>query len=144
MFRGNSSPPCSRSKIRVARNHRAEGDNGRHGAISQKMATVQKFFETHSICPLMRVNTITWDSKHAKDLQTISPSLEISVRNCFVTTGKSNICDHDEYVSSVRFEVFTAVTMKNGVFWVVTPCGSCKNRCFGGTWLLLHQGDKNR
>jgi hypothetical protein len=25
----------------------------------------------------------------------------------------------------VRFEVFTAVTMKNGVFWDVTPCGSC-------------------
>jgi hypothetical protein len=24
-------------------------------------------------------------------------------------------------------------TMKNGVFWDVTPCGSCKNRCFGGT-----------
>jgi hypothetical protein len=24
----------------------------------------------------------------------------------------------------VRFEVFTAVTMKNGVFWDVTPCGS--------------------
>jgi hypothetical protein len=33
----------------------------------------------------------------------------------------------------VRFEVFTAVTMKNGVFWDVTPCGSCKNRRFGGT-----------
>jgi hypothetical protein len=28
----------------------------------------------------------------------------------------------------VRFEVFTAVTRKNGVFWDVTPCGSCKNR----------------
>jgi hypothetical protein len=28
----------------------------------------------------------------------------------------------------VRFEVFTAVTMKNGVFWDVTPCGSYKNR----------------
>jgi hypothetical protein len=26
-----------------------------------------------------------------------------------------------------RFEVFTVVTMKNGVFWVVTPSGSCKN-----------------
>jgi hypothetical protein len=38
----------------------------------------------------------------------------------------------------VRFEVFTAVTMKNGVFWVVTPCGSWKNRRFGGTWRLLH------
>jgi hypothetical protein len=35
-------------------------------------------------------------------------------------------------------------SLKNGVFWVVTPCGSCKNRSFGGTWLLLHQGDKNR
>jgi hypothetical protein len=34
--------------------------------------------------------------------------------------------------------------MKNGVFWGVTPCGSCKNRRFGGTWRLLHQGDKNR
>jgi hypothetical protein len=43
----------------------------------------------------------------------------------------------------VRFEVFTAVTMKNGVFGVVTPCGSCKNRRFGGTWRLFHQGDKN-
>jgi hypothetical protein len=43
---------------------------------------------------------------------------------------------------SVRFEVFTAVTMKNGVFWVVTSCGSCKNLRFGGTWRLLHQGDK--
>jgi hypothetical protein len=45
---------------------------------------------------------------------------------------------------SVRFEVCTAVTMKNGVFWVVTPCSSCKNRRFGGTWRLLHQGERNR
>jgi hypothetical protein len=45
---------------------------------------------------------------------------------------------------SVRFEVFPAVTMKNGVYWDVMPCGSCKNRCFGGTQRLLHQGDKNR
>jgi hypothetical protein len=44
----------------------------------------------------------------------------------------------------VRFEVFTAVIMKNCVFWDVTPCGSCKNRRLGGTWRLLHQGDKNR
>jgi hypothetical protein len=28
---------------------------------------------------------------------------------------------------NVRFEVFRAVTMKNGIFWDVTPCGSCKN-----------------
>jgi hypothetical protein len=39
----------------------------------------------------------------------------------------SNVKEH------VRLEVFTVVTMKNGIFWDVTPCGSCKNRRFGGT-----------
>jgi hypothetical protein len=29
---------------------------------------------------------------------------------------------------NVRVEVLTAVTMKNGAFWDVTPCGSCKTR----------------
>jgi hypothetical protein len=45
---------------------------------------------------------------------------------------------------SERFEVFTAVTMKNAVFWDVTPCDSCKSRRFGGTYRFHHQGDKNR
>jgi hypothetical protein len=36
----------------------------------------------------------------------------------------------------VRFEALTAVTMKNGVFWVVTPCGSCKNP----EDTILHEG----
>jgi hypothetical protein len=27
----------------------------------------------------------------------------------------------------VGFEVFTAVTMKNFVFWDVVPCGPCKS-----------------
>jgi hypothetical protein len=27
-------------------------------------------------------------------------------------------------------------TLKNAVFWDVTPCGSCKNRRFGGTSVL--------
>jgi hypothetical protein len=39
-----------------------------------------------------------------------------------------------------EFDGFTAVTMKNAVFWNVTPCGSCKNRCFGRTDCLHHQG----
>jgi hypothetical protein len=34
----------------------------------------------------------------------------------------------------LRFEVFMAVTMKNAVFWGTTPCGSCKNRHFGGLY----------
>jgi hypothetical protein len=48
----------------------------------------------------------------------------------------------EEQIYLVRFEVFTAVTMKNGVFWDVTPCGSYKNQRFGGTLRLLHQADK--
>jgi hypothetical protein len=35
--------------------------------------------------------------------------------------------------SVARFEVFTAVTKKNGVFWDVTPYGCCKNRRFEET-----------
>jgi hypothetical protein len=30
-------------------------------------------------------------------------------------------------------ETVTTLNMKNGVFWDVTPCGSCKKRRFGGT-----------
>jgi hypothetical protein len=33
--------------------------------------------------------------------------------------------------------------MKNAVFWNVMLCASCKNRPFGGTYRLHHQGDKN-
>jgi hypothetical protein len=36
----------------------------------------------------------------------------------------------------VGFETFTAVTMKNAVFWDVAPCRSCVNRRFGGTYRL--------
>jgi hypothetical protein len=61
-------------------------------------------------------------------------------------TGECPFCELNSQsrMISVRFEVFTTVTMKNGVFWDVTPCGSCKNRFFGGTYSILHQGDKNR
>jgi hypothetical protein len=37
-----------------------------------------------------------------------------------------------------------AVTMKNAVFWDVTPCGSCKNRRFGEIFRLHNLSDKNR
>jgi hypothetical protein len=36
----------------------------------------------------------------------------------------------------VRFEVFTAVTMKKAVFWDVVPCRNCINQRFGGTYAL--------
>jgi hypothetical protein len=35
------------------------------------------------------------------------------------------------------------VTMKNAVFWEMTPCASCMNRRFGGTYHLQFEGTKN-
>jgi hypothetical protein len=43
-----------------------------------------------------------------------------------------------EQLQYIRFEVFTAVTMKNAIFCDVAPCRSCVNRRFGGTYHLLH------
>jgi hypothetical protein len=40
----------------------------------------------------------------------------------------------------VRFEVFTAVTMKNAIFWDVALCRACVNQRFGGTYCLHLQG----
>jgi hypothetical protein len=55
---------------------------------------------------------------------------------------------HRKHITSLlyspRFEIFTAMAMKNTVFWDVTTRGSCKNRSFGGTYRLHHDGDKNR
>jgi hypothetical protein len=46
-------------------------------------------------------------------------------------------------IKFVRFEVFTAVTMKNAVFWDVAPCKYFVNRRFGGTYRLHLQGIRN-
>jgi hypothetical protein len=43
----------------------------------------------------------------------------------------------------LRFEVFTAVTIKNVVFWDVAPCRYFVNRRFGGTYLLHLHGIRN-
>jgi hypothetical protein len=40
-------------------------------------------------------------------------------------------------VVNLRFEVFVEVTMMSAVFLDVTPCGSCKNRRFGGTYASI-------
>jgi hypothetical protein len=39
-------------------------------------------------------------------------------------------------LDTMRFQVFTAVTMKNAVFWDVAPCRSSVNRRFGWTYRL--------
>jgi hypothetical protein len=63
-------------------------------------------------------------------------------RVALVRTGVSE--ELSAYIIRVTRIGELGTTLKNGVFWDVTPCGSCKNRRFGGSWPLLHQGDKNR
>jgi hypothetical protein len=43
----------------------------------------------------------------------------------------------------VKFEVFTAVTMKSAAYWDVTSCGSYKNQHSGGMYRPYYQGEKN-
>jgi hypothetical protein len=54
---------------------------------------------------------------------------------CFSTVRNSYV-----HVILVRFEAFTAVTMKNTVFWDVAPFRCSINRCSGGTFRLHLQG----
>jgi hypothetical protein len=51
----------------------------------------------------------------------------------FTAVTMKNVVFWDIKTEFVLHRRHTAVTMKNGVFWVVTPCGSCKNRRFRGT-----------
>jgi hypothetical protein len=49
-------------------------------------------------------------------------------------------CGHtDEPLGPInsRFEVFTAVTMKNGVFWDITPCCPCKTLLVAAKYLVF-------
>jgi hypothetical protein len=53
-------------------------------------------------------------------------------RNIQELVKRTRISNAENYIKHGRLEVFTAVTMKNGVFFDVTLCGSGKNRRFGG------------
>jgi hypothetical protein len=62
------------------------------------------------------------------------PDFLARVKLCAETFAILTYVNVVETINKVlRFEVFTAVTMKNDVFWDVTPRGSCKNRRFVGT-----------
>jgi hypothetical protein len=47
-------------------------------------------------------------------------------------------------VSKVQTTSKCNILVKNVVYCDVTPCGSCKNRYFGGTYLRLNQNGKNQ
>jgi hypothetical protein len=74
------------------------------------------------------------------------------MKNAVFWDRETHFLPHRKHVTSplnspavyVIFEGFKTVTMTKAVFRDVTPCSSCKNRPFGETYRLHHQGDKNR
>jgi hypothetical protein len=67
----------------------------------------------------------------ALDSDRLLELLNSTMLHCLVYNAGN--CMTNWYIIYVRFEVLTEVNMENGVFWYVSPCGSCKNRLFGGT-----------
>jgi hypothetical protein len=57
----------------------------------------------------------------------------VEVYTTWKTVNLNDNIKTDQEEISVRFELFTAVTMENDVFWDVAQCGSCKVRRFIGT-----------
>jgi hypothetical protein len=88
------------------------------------------------ITPLKVINPQVASAKFAKILgipQYLGPSAKL--QGCKVL--KVRHCKH------VGFEIFTAVTMNNAVFWDVAPCGFIMNRRFGRTCRLRLQDGRN-
>jgi hypothetical protein len=82
--------------------------------------------------------------------RSVGTQLKISETRCPTTLNRNVDCAPESPCPSVResssyfqLEPFhysllpssdeRTVPLKNGVVWDVTPCGSCKNRRFGGT-----------
>jgi hypothetical protein len=67
-------------------------------------------------------------------LQSVRPSSAVVLLTTEMNRTEQSRADQsrtdDTRTEHVGFEVFTAVTMEKGVFWDVTPCGSCMNRRF--------------
>jgi hypothetical protein len=51
----------------------------------------------------------------------------------YCTSKPDGLLPMSLYDSELHSDDETYILLKNGVFWDVTPCGSCKNRRFGGT-----------
>jgi hypothetical protein len=61
---------------------------------------------------------LQFESHYVRYIHDDPASSQMSNREGEVGEVKQQTCPYS------RLEVFTAVTMKNGVFWDITPCGS--------------------
>jgi hypothetical protein len=76
---------------------------------------------------------VQWQSTERDNGPNFFKMLPATNKMWMIMCSKKDQKENRVLVSCVRFEVFTALAMKNGVFWDVTPYGSCKNRRFEGT-----------
>jgi hypothetical protein len=88
-----------------------------------------------------------------KDLKNVAGELALVFH-----TVKHISCRNTDYPNKLSKGIFHATDLakkmtcsrtkaeavKNAVFWDVVSCGSCKNRRFGGTYRLHHQGEKDQ
>jgi hypothetical protein len=71
-----------------------------------------------------------------------------SLKTTFLVWRKRKIFNNKDYYSQNFIQSRNAQSLRtqgslyieNAVFWDVTPCGSCKNRRFGGTHHLIPEG----
>jgi hypothetical protein len=93
---------------------------------------------------------------YADDVNLLGDNIDTINKNTQTLIGASNEVGLEVKVEKTKYmlvsrdqnagqnrEIKIGNGSKHGVFWDFTSCGSCKNRRFGGTWRLLHQGDKN-
>jgi hypothetical protein len=112
------------------------------------------------------------ENVYAMEVQSLTPlviCIEVAVANIMIQPSKvanfmnSIHCFYETYIqgrenktegllryifnvgskTAVFWDIFTVVTMKDVVFWDMTPCGcSKKNGCFGGTYHLHLQDNR--
>jgi hypothetical protein len=76
-------------------------------------------------------------------LQTISTSASCGDVTKVLTVSGKDSCPQIKTINSVRFQVFTAASIKLKVFWGILPCSQTDfDRRFRGTCCLHHQGDE--
>jgi Na+-driven multidrug efflux pump len=68
------------------------------------------------------------DCVHFNNTSLVLVCMSVPVASCFTSCSRTVSILSILLLFFVSFEVFMAVTMKNGGFWGITRCGSCKNR----------------
>jgi hypothetical protein len=78
-------------------------------------------------------NVVFWDVTICYSVKTDESAKRIASINRVTRIGKLGTTLASNIKLSTPRVTANVVPMKNGVFWDVTPCGSCKNRRIGGT-----------